>query len=96
MKKYKLDYLLKFISNETYYKILDKKRGSLLQDLEDSYCDVTLNIRYLIKYGITNIDVVVYEMLEELTFSHNEFVKKINDFEYKLGHDGTIRMLENL
>ncbi len=95
-KKYKIDYLLKYISNDTFAKIKKQKTDYILTDLEDNYRDVSLNIMYLIKYGISNIDVVVYEMLEDLVMSHNDFVTKINNWEHKLGKDGTIRMLENL
>ncbi len=94
--QYKIDYLLKFISNETLDRIKKKKNMYILEDLQDNYRDVALNIQYLIKYGISNIDNTVYEMLEDLVSLHSEFVKKIDDIEKKLGKDGAIRMLDNL
>lgn len=73
---YKIDYLLKYISNDTYKKIVDNKGRYILEDLEDNRVDVDLNIRYLIKYGIKNIDNVVYDRLDDLLLSHNDFIKK--------------------
>ena len=52
---YKIDYLLKYVSNETYKKIINNKGDYLLEDLEHNRVDVDLNIRYLIKYGINQI-----------------------------------------
>ena len=46
---YKIDYLLKYVSNETYKKIINNKGDYILEDLEHSRVDVDLNIRYLIK-----------------------------------------------
>ena len=74
---YKIDYLLRYISNETYNKIITKKSDYILELVEDNYVDTDLNIKYLIKYGIKNIDKVVYESLEDLTTSHNEYINKI-------------------
>ena len=65
--EYKIDYLLRYISNETYKKILNKKSSYILTLVEDNYIDTDLNIKYLIKYGVKNIDKVVYDSLEELT-----------------------------
>ncbi len=93
---YKIDYLLKFVSNQTMNNIKLKKSHYILSNLEDNYRDVSLNILYLIKYGISNIDHVVYEMLDDLVCLHSEFILKIKKFEDKLGKEGTIRMLENL
>ena len=60
--KYRIDYLLRYISNETFMSILNKKSKYILKLLEDNYIDVDLNIKYLVKYGITNIDKVVYSI----------------------------------
>ena len=76
--KYKIDYLLRYVSNDTYKKICDKKSSYILKLAEDNYIDIDLNIKYLIKYGIKNIDKVVYESLEDLTINHNEYINKIN------------------
>ena len=94
--KYRIDYLLRHISNETFMSVLNKKSDYILKLLEDNYIDVDLNIKYLVKYGITNIDKVVYDMLEELTESHNSFIKKIKEYEKKLTKEEVIMMLENV
>ena len=78
--EYKIDYLLRYISNETYKKILNKKSSYILTLVEDNYIDTDLNIKYLIKYGVKNIDKVVYDSLEELTINHNDYIKKIKDY----------------
>ena len=93
---YKIDYLLKYVSNETYKKIINNKGDYLLEDLEHNRVDVDLNIRYLIKYGIKNIDNVIYDRLDDLVLSHNSFIKKIEDYEKTLGKDNFISMFENI
>ena len=52
-------------------------------------------LRYLIKYGIKNMDRVIYDRVEDLVISHNDFIDMINKYEYSLGKDGLIDMLEN-
>ena len=93
---YNIEYLLKYISNDTYKTIATKKSSYLLELLEKNYLDVDLNIRYLIKYGITKIDEVVLDRIEDLVNTHNDFIKRIEDYEKKLGKEETINMLENL
>lgn len=93
---YKIDYLLKYVSNATYKKIINNKGDYLLEDLEHNRVDVDLNIRYLIKYGIKNIDNVIYDRLDDLVLSHNIFIKKIEDYEKILGKDNFISMFENV
>lgn len=92
---YKIDYLLKYITNNTYKKIKNKNEY-ILDSLEYNRVDVDLNIRYLIKYGIKNIDNVIYDRLEDLTMKHNEFIKKMENYERTLGKDGFIDMIENV
>lgn len=94
--KYKIDYLLRYISNETYKKILNKKSSYILTLVEDNYIDTDLNIKYLIKYGVKNIDKVVYDSLEELTINHNDYIKKIKEYEKKLSKEEVIMLLENV
>ena len=48
---YKIDYLLRYVSNETYKKILKNKSDYVLSLVENNYIDTDLNIKYLIKYG---------------------------------------------
>jgi len=93
---YNIEYLLKYISNDKYKTITTKKSSYLLELLEKNRIDVDLNIRYLIKYGITKIDEVVLDRIEDLVNSHNDFIKTINDYEKILGKKETINMLENL
>lgn len=95
MKK-NTEYLLKYISNETYDKILKNTNAYILDNLETNRGDVELNIKYLIKYGIKNIDNVVYDRLEDLTLSHNTFISIMEKYEQSLGKDGFISMIENI
>lgn len=92
---YKINYLLKYVSNETYKKIQTNKGEYILAELEHNRVDVDLNIRYLLKYGIKNIDNVIYDRIEDLTLSHNKFIEKIDKYEQSLGKDGFINMIEN-
>ena len=94
--EYKIDYLLRYISNETYKKILNKKSSYILELVHDNYVDTDLNIKYLIKYGVKNIDKVVYDLLEELTMNHNDYMNKIKDYEKKLSKEEVIMLLENI
>ena len=89
------DYLLKYIRNDTYQKILKKNHDYTIENITDNRVDVDLNIRYLLHYGVKNIDLVVLERLDDLLLSHNDFIKKINDYEDKLTKSGVIDMLEN-
>ena len=93
---YKIEYLLKYISNDCYNKIITKCNEYLLEDLESFRIDVDLNIRYLVKYGVKNIDDVVYDRLEELVMPNNDFIDRINQYELFLDKAGVINMLENL
>ena len=90
-----IDYLLKYVSNDTFKDIKFNKSDYILDELEDNRVDVDLNIRYLIKYGIKNMDRVIYDRVEDLVISHNDFIDMINKYEYSLGKDGLIDMLEN-
>ena len=92
---YNIEYLLRYVSNDTYKKIL-KKNDYILNLLEETYIDTDLNIKYLIKYGIKDIDKVVYDMLEDLTISHNDFIKKIKEYEKKLSHEEVIMLIESV
>ena len=93
---YKIDYLLKYITNDTYKKINNNCNDYILSSLEHSRVDVDLNIRYLIKYGINNLDNVIYERLEDLILTHNEFINMINKYESSLGKDAFITMYGNI
>ena len=88
-------YLLKYVSNDTYKKIKIKYKDYMLHDLVDNRVDVDLNIRYLIKLGVKNIDNVVLERLDDLLMSNNIFIKKMNGYIDKLSIEGLIDMMEN-
>jgi len=94
--KYKIDYLLRYVSNDCYNKIITKKSDYVLQLTEDNYVDTDLNIKYLIRYGIKNIDKVVYESLEDLTMNHNQYIDKIKEYEKTLSKEEVIMLLENI
>lgn len=89
------DYLLKYVTNETYQKILKKNHTYMIENLIDNRVDVDLNIRYLIKLGVKNIDRVVLERLDDLLLKNNEFESKMNGYINKLTKDGLIDMLDN-
>ena len=93
--KEKPEYLLKYVSNDTYKKVLKKNGDYIIENLVDNRVDVDLNIRYLLKLGVKNIDIVVIERLDDLLLSNNRFIKKMTDYENKLTIDGLISMLEN-
>lgn len=93
---YKIDYLLRYISNDTYKNIINKKSEYILRLAEDNYVDTDLNIKYLIKYGVKNIDKVVCESLEDLTMNHNEYINKIKEYEKNLSKEEVIMLLENV
>ncbi|MBQ8681929.1 MAG: hypothetical protein IJ509_03355 [Bacilli bacterium] len=88
-------YLLKYISNDTYKKVLKKNGDYIIENLVDNRVDVDLNIRYLIKLGIKNVDIIVLERLDDLLLLHNEFIDKMNGYEKKLTRVGLVQMLEN-
>lgn len=88
-------YLLKYVSNETYKKILKKNVDYVIENLVDNRVDVDLNIRYLVKLGVKNIDNVVLERLDDLLMSNNMFIEKMNNYIDKLSKDSFIDMLEN-
>ena len=91
-----LDYLLKYISNDCLYDILNNKGKYVIELVRDARVNVCHNTEYLIKYGVTNIDHVVYERLEELALPNNDFINNINDYERILSKDKIITMLENI
>ena len=89
---YNIEYLLRYVSNDTYKKIQKNKSNYILSLVEDNYIDTDLNIKYLIKYGVKNIDKIVYDSLEDLTISHNEYIKKIKDYEKKYSKEEVIML----
>ena len=43
-----------------------------------------------------NIPTYIYERLEDLIISHNEFIKMINKYESSIGKEAFISMYENI
>ena len=74
---YNIDYLLRYVSMDTYNKIINSNNDYVLGLLSDNYIDVNLNIKYLIKYGVSNIDKIVYN--------------NINDYRFTLGKNNYIQ-----
>ena len=93
--KEKPEYLLKYISNDVYKKVLNNNCDYILDNLVDNRVDVDLNIRYLLSLGVKNIDIVVLERLDDLLLEHNLFIEKMSYYEKKLTKDIFIDMLEN-
>ena len=89
------EYLLKYISNDTYKKVLIMNNDYILESLVDNRVDVDLNIRYLLRLGINNIDMVVLERLDDLLLGNNRFIKKMDELEEQLTKEGLINMLDN-
>ena len=89
------EYLLKYVSNGIYNKILNKNSDYIIESLVNNRVDVDLNIRYLLNLGVRNIEIVIYERLDDLLLDNNLFIKKMNDYEDKLTKDGLINMLDN-
>ena len=87
-------YLLKYVSNKTYNKIL-KNNELIIENLIDNRVDVDLNIRHLLSLGVKNIDVIVEERLDDLLLEHKRFIKKMDKYIEKITKDGLIDMLEN-
>ena len=89
------DYLLKYVTNDTYQKILNNNHIYTIENLIDNRVDVDLNIRYLINLGVKNIDRIVIERLDDLLLKNAEFEAKMNEYIEKLTKDGFIDMLDN-
>lgn len=95
MKEYNIEYLHKYISNSTM-KELENLDLYILEDLTHNYVDVDLNVKYLKKYGITNLDKVIPSMIEYLLLSHNDFINKIHNYEKSMTKEEVISLIENM
>ena len=92
---YNIDYLLRYVSMDTYNKIIISYYDYVLGLLSDNYIDVNLNIKYLIKYGVSNIDKIVYNNINDFIVSHSEFINVIKNYEKSLSKDEIIMLYEN-
>ena len=92
---YNIDYLLRYVSMDTYNKIINSNNDYVLGLLSDNYIDVNLNIKYLIKSGVSNIDKIVYNNINDFIVSHSEFINVIKNYEKSLSKDEIIMLYEN-
>lgn len=92
---YNIDYLLRYVSMDTYNKIINSNNDYVLGLLSDNYIDVNLNVKYLIKYGVSNIDKIVYNNINDFIVSHSEFINVIKNYEKSLSKDEIIMLYEN-
>ena len=92
---YNIDYLLRYVSMDTYNKIINSNNDYVLGLFSDNYIDVNLNIKYLIKYGLSNIDKIVYNNINDFIVSHSEFINVIKNYEKSLSKDEIIMLYEN-
>ena len=92
---YNIDYLLRYVSMDTYNKIINSNNDYVLGLLSDNYIDVNLNIKYLIKYGVSNIDKIIYNNINDFIVSHSEFINVIKNYEKSLSKDEIIMLYEN-
>lgn len=92
---YNIDYLLRYVSMDTYNKIINSNNDYVLGLFSDNYIDVNLNIKYLIKYGVSNIDKIVYNNINDFIVSHSEFINVIKNYEKSLSKDEIIMLYEN-
>ena len=81
---------------ETYNKIIKDNNEYILDLLKDNYVDVNLNIKYLINYGVSNIDKILPNIINDLILSHKDFEKKIEEYEKHLTKDEVIMLIENM
>lgn len=91
----KLDFLLKYVSMDTYKKILDTKSAYYLEDLGNSYRNFNLNMEYLYKYGICFGDRQIYNNLSDLMIE-SFYEKKIIDLEKRYSKSDIIALIENI
>ena len=91
-----MDYLLRYVSMDTYNKIINNNNDYILDLLKDNYVDVNLNIKYLINYGVSNIDKILPNIINDLILSHKDFEKKIEEYEKHLTKDEVIMLIENM
>lgn len=91
-----MDYLLRYVPMDTYNKIIKDNNDYILDLLKDNYVDVNLNIKYLINYGVSNIDKILPNILNDLILSHKDFEKKIEEYEKHLTKEEVIMLIENM
>ena len=95
MKTYNIEYLHKYVSNLTMKELYNLDLY-ILEDLTHNYVDVDLNIKYLKKYGVTNLDRVIPNIIEYLLLNNNDFINKINNYEKTMTKEEVISLIENM
>ena len=93
---YNIDYLLQYVSHPELKEIKRRYNDYTLKFLEDDRVQVLNNIRFLIKYGIKNINELIVKDLEELLLNENEFQHKIENYEKTMTKSQVINMLVNI
>lgn len=96
MNEYNIDYLLKYISNEEFSIINKRYNKYTIKDLADDRVLVDNNIRYLIRYGVNNINDIIVKDIELFLLSDKDFRDKIKKYEEKMTKDEVIYMLDNM
>lgn len=91
----KIDYLLRYISYDSYKKLIRNDNKYLLGLLVDNAYDINLNIRYLMRYGLSDIEGVILNNIEMLSKEHNLFIKEIEELEKRLQKKEIIALFEN-
>ena len=81
---------------ENYNKIIKDNNEYILDIIKYNYVDVNLNIKYLINYGVSNIDKILPNIINDLILSHKDFEKKIEEYEKHLTKDEVIMLIENM
>ena len=91
----KLNYLLKFISYDSYEELIKSNNKYLLELLINNSRNVNLNCLYLIRYGVSDIEKVILTKTEDITKEHDEFIKDIKSLEKELNKKEIIALYEN-
>jgi hypothetical protein len=96
VKEHNIDYLLQYISCDELKLIKKRYNDYTIKDLVDERVLVLNNIRYLIKYGVKNINEIIVRDIEDLLVSDKDFREKIKKYEKKMSKEEIINMLENM
>ena len=72
-----MDYLLRYVSMDTYHEIIKENNDYILDQLKDNYIDVNLNIKYLINHGVSNLDILIPRIINDILLSNKDFEKKV-------------------
>lgn len=90
------EYLLRYMSMDDYNSLLKSSNEYIKELLSNNYINVNLNIKYLINYGISNINKVIPNIIGDLLLDSKDFEKKINNYEKSLSKDEVIMLIENM